>query len=81
MTGGGSYTVQCGRFFQWPILGDSEGVMMERGETSDALKNTFLFYLYSLSEVVILLVVKYIDEDYQSPTTSTVNNPLTSHLL
>ena len=70
MTGGGNYTVQCGRFFQWPILGDSEGVMMERGhlpETSDALKNT-LFYLYSLSEVVILLVVKYIDEDYQSPT-------------
>ena len=64
MTGGGNYTVQCGRFFQWPILGDSEGVMMERGhlpETSDALKNFFfLFYLYRMSEVVILLVVKYI---------------------
>ena len=44
--------MQCGRFFQWPILGDSEGVMMERGhlpETSDALKNTFL---YRMSEEV-----------------------------
>ena len=48
MTGGGNYTVQCGRFFQWPILGDSEGVMMERGdlpETSDALKNTFFGFI------------------------------------